>query len=120
MSARPTPRRFSDELLEAAARVDELPREDVARLLMKAAIRLRVIQQAGAKLEHIPVAAYDLLRQLARHPIKVADLYGRPSQGALDFLISRQLAERSADGAFLMITTAGNELGEIAEEPGPE
>ncbi len=41
-------RPLSDRLLEAAARIEELPLEDAARLLMKAAIRLRVVQQTGA------------------------------------------------------------------------
>jgi hypothetical protein len=34
----------------------------------------------------------------------------------MGFLISRQLAELSADGAFLMATMAGHEMGEIADE----
>jgi hypothetical protein len=84
---------------------------------MKAAVRLRVIQNVGAKLEHIPVAAYDLLRRLSRDPITVAELHGRADRSGLDFLVSRQLAQLSADGAFLMTTTAGSELGQIAEEP---
>jgi hypothetical protein len=104
-------------LLEAAARVDELSREDLARLLMKAAVRLRVIQQAGPRLEHVPVAAYELLRRLAVRPLPVAGLHARSDRTALEFLVSRQLAELSADGEFLMITMAGSELGEIADEP---
>jgi hypothetical protein len=116
MPDRSSPRRFSDDLLEAAARVDELSRDDLARLLMKAAVRLRVIQQAGPRLEHVPVAAYELLRRLAERPLRLAGLHARSDRTALEYLVSRQLAELSAEVEFMMITVAGSELGEIAEE----
>ena len=107
---------FSDILMDAALRVDELPAEELSRLLMKAAIRLRVIQQAGATLEHIPVHAYQLLRRIARGSIPGAALFSRDDTAALEFLLSRGLITKSDDGQNLVITDAGGELGEIADE----
>ena len=112
MAARP----FSDELMEAAARVRELPADEIARLLMKAAIRLRIIKDAGPNLEHIPVSAYQLLRRLSREAVPVSSLHGRDDQASLAFLTSRQLVETAADGVTLTVTPAGSELGEIAAE----
>ena len=106
---------FSDQLLEAAARVDELSRDELAKLLMKAAIRLRVLQTVGPKLEHIPVYAYHLLRRISQEPVNLATLFGRENEAAVKFLVSRDLAGKSKDG-FLTITAAGEELGEIANE----
>lgn len=107
---------FSDALMDAALRVDELPSSELARLLMKAAIRLRVIQQTGATLEHVPVHAYQLLRRIARRPINIAALFSRDDEGAIHFLLSRELIARSGDGQTFIITEAGGELGEIADE----
>jgi hypothetical protein len=102
--------------MEAAARADELTREEVARLLMKAAIRLRVIRDTGIKLEHIPVYAYHLLRRISQGPVEVATLFGREDQGVMEYLLSRELVTKSEDGRLLCITPAGEELGEIADE----
>ncbi|MEO5806718.1 hypothetical protein [Devosia sp.] len=110
------PRTFSDQLMEAAARVGELPNEEVARLMMKAAIRLRVVQETGIKLEHIPVAAYHLLRRISRGPVAASDEMGHDEEQAVGFLLSRDLIVKSDDGSQLSITAAGEELGEIADE----
>jgi hypothetical protein len=116
MADGPEPQRpFSDDLLEAAARIDELPSDAIARLLVKAAIRLRVIQQTGVKLEHIPVRAYHLLRSISRSALPVASLHGRDEEEAVRYLLTRHLATHSATG-MLTITPAGEELGEIADE----
>ena len=111
---------LSDVIMDAALRVDEIPSEELSRLLMKAAIRLRVIQQTGVKLEHIPVYAYHLLRRIARAPIAAATLHGQDDGEAVAFLISRELIRASEDGETLSITAAGEELGEIADERGLE
>jgi hypothetical protein len=111
---------LSAQLIEAAERADELPREHIAKLLMKAAIRLRVIETAGSKLEHIPVYAYHLLRRISHAPVEVSTLFGKEDEAAVAFLLSRELVTRSADGRFLRITTAGEELGEIADERGED
>lgn len=113
-------RPFSDLLLEAAARVDEMPSQELSRLLMKAAIRLRVIDQAGAKLEHIPVYAYHLLRRLSLGPVAVRTLFGGEDEGAVQFLVSRGLATTAGNGELLEITPAGQEIGEIADERDPK
>ena len=111
-----TPKTFSDQLMAAAARVGELPNEEVARLLVKAAVRLRVVHETGIKLEHIPVAAYHLLRRISRGPVAAANEGGRDEEQAVDFLLSRDLIAKSEDGTVLTITAAGEELGEIADE----
>lgn len=110
-----TPRPLSDRLLEAATRIDELSHQDVARLLVKAAIRLRTIQHTGARLEHVPVYAYHLLRRLSQGPVSVATLHGRDDEQAAAFLISRGLAAES-DARDLVPSPAGLEIGEIADE----
>jgi hypothetical protein len=110
------PKPFSDQLMEAATRAHELPREEIARLLLKAAIRLRVVQQTGVKLEHIPVSAYHLLRRISRGPVKATTRLGDEERDAVTFLLSRDLIARSEDGAVFEITAAGEELGEIADE----
>jgi hypothetical protein len=110
------PKAFSDRLMEAAARVDELPHEELAKLLMKAAIRLRVIQQTGVTLEHIPVYAYHLLRRISHGPVDTTTLFGREDEEAVAFLLSRDLIVRSEKNDLLEITRAGEELGEIADE----
>lgn len=102
--------------METATRIHELPLEDVARLLVKAAIRLRLIRQAGVNLEHIPVHAYHLLRQVSQEDFRVATLHARDDLAALEFLLSRQLVQLSPDGSRVAITAAGHELGEIAAE----
>jgi hypothetical protein len=112
-------RPLSEQLLEAAARVDEMPRDDLARLLMKAAVRLRVLADTGAPLEHVPVYAYHLLRRLSQAPVPLSILYGQDDESAVTFLHSRALATTSADGKFLTITAAGEALGEIADERQP-
>lgn len=111
----PAPRPLSDRLLEAATRIDELPHADLARLLMKAAVRLRTVRQT-TRLEHIPVYAYHLLRRISRGPVALATLFGQDDESALRYLLTRQLAEASADGALVCITDAGEELGEVADE----
>ena len=110
------PRPLSDRLLEAAARVDELPRDDLARLLMKAAIRLRAVQQTGARLEHVPVYAYHLLRRIAQAPIDKSILYGQDDRTAVAFLLSRDLIRYLDDETTIAVTPAGEEIGEIADE----
>lgn len=110
-----TTRPLSDRLLEAAARIDELPPEDIARLLMKAAVRLRTIQHTGATLEHVPVDAYHLLRRLSQGPVGLGTLHGRDDEAAVAFLLSRGLAEEPEAG-YLAPTPAGLEIGEIADE----
>lgn len=110
------PKPFSDQLMEAAARVEELSREDLARLLVKAAIRFRVIDTSGSKLEHIPVYAYHLLRRISQTPVDIATLFGQEDESAMVFLLSRELVKVSEDGKLLWITNAGSELGEIADE----
>jgi hypothetical protein len=107
---------LADILMDAALRVDEVPAAELSRLLMKAAIRLRAIQQTGATLEHIPVHAYQLLRRIARGAVSSAALFSREDAAAIAFLLSRELISRSDDGGTLMITEAGGELGEIADE----
>jgi hypothetical protein len=110
------PRRpFSDDLLQAAARIEELPPTEVARLLVKAAVRLRVIQQTGVKLEHIPVEAYHLLRSVSRAQVLASTIHGRTAEEALNFLLTRQLATVSSEGV-ITITASGEELGEVADE----
>ena len=111
-----TIRPLSDRLLEAAARIDELPHADTARLLMKAAIRLRAVQHTGAKLEHVPVYAYHLLRRITRGPLDATTLHGHEDAAAVTFLLSRDLIVRSADDQILTATAAGEEIGEIADE----
>lgn len=96
--------------------MDELSRDELARLLMKAAIRLRVIDTSGSKLEHIPVYSYHLLRRIAEAPLELDTLFGRDDEEAVTFLVSRELATRSLDGLRLEITAAGRELGEVADE----
>lgn len=110
------PKPFSDQLMEAATRAHELPREELARLLVKAAIRLRVVQQTGAKLEHIPVLAYHLLRRISRGPVTATTRLGDEEYDAVTFLLSRDLIAKSEDGGSFSITAAGEELGEIADE----
>jgi hypothetical protein len=107
---------LSAQLMEAAARIDELPHQQLARLLMKAATRLRVIQSTGPKLEHVPVYAYHLLRRISHEPIEVSTLFGKEDAAAVAFLLSRDLVTRSENGRFLKITSAGEELGEIGDE----
>jgi hypothetical protein len=107
-------RAFSDLLLEAAGRVEEIPPAELGRLLYKAAVRLRVVQVVGVRLEHIPVSAYHLLRRLAEQPIPLRSLTGRDVKAAVAFLTSRGLA--APDGLQLGITPAGQEIGEIADE----
>ena len=89
-------RAFSDLLLEAAGRVEEIPPDELGRLLYKAAVRLRVVQVVGVRLEHIPVSAYHLLRRLAEQPLSLRALTGREVKAAVAFLTSRGLA--AADG----------------------
>jgi hypothetical protein len=112
----PAKRPFSDQLMEAAARVNELPHDQLARLLMKAATRLRIIQATGSKLEHIPVYAYHLLRRISHERVEVLTLFAKSDEAAVAFLLSRDLVTQSADGRYLQITAAGEELGEIADE----
>jgi len=107
---------LSEVLMDAALLIDEMPPELLSQLLMKAAIRLRVIQQTGVKLEHIPVYAYHLLRRLSRSPVAAGTLHGQQDSDAVAFLVSRDLARLSDDGQTLSITAAGEELGEIADE----
>lgn len=107
-------RAFSDRLLEAAGRVEEIPPDELGRLLYKAAVRLRVVQVVGVRLEHIPVSAYHLLRRLAEQPLPLRSLTGREIKAAVVFLTSRDLA--APDGTQLVITPAGQEIGEIADE----
>src|SRR5690606_36154771 len=101
-------RPFSDDLLQAAARIDELPQTEVARLLVKAAVRLRGIQQTGVKLGHIPVEAHHLLRNTSRSPVLSSTIHGRTAEEALRFLLTRQLATVSGEG-MITITAAGEE-----------
>lgn len=108
-------RPFSDRLMEAAARIDELPSNEVARLLIRAAVRLR-LAQSGTRVEHIPVAAYHLLRRLSREAVPTASLHGREDEALISFLLTRHLAEASPDGSMLTITAEGEELGTIADE----
>ena len=107
---------FSDQLMEAATRADELPREEISRLLLKAAIRLRVVQQTGIKLEHIPVYAYHFLRRVSQEPVSATAPMGLEDNEAVKFLLSRDLIAASDDGALFEITAAGEELGEIVDE----
>lgn len=107
-------RPFSDLLLEAAGRVEDIPSDELGRLLYKAAVRLRAVQVVGVRLEHIPVSAYHLLRRLAEQPIPLRGLAGRDAKAAVAFLTSRGLAEDY--GSQLVITPAGQEIGEIADE----
>jgi hypothetical protein len=109
-------RPFSDVLLEAAGRIEEMSREELARLLYKAAVRLRAVQVVGVRLEHIPVPAYHLLRRLAEQPVSVRGLGGREVKAAVGFLTSRGLAALDDGGLQLVITPAGLEIGEIADE----
>jgi hypothetical protein len=107
---------LSDVLMDAALRIHEMPPELLAQLLMKAAIRLRVIQQTGIRLEHIPVYAYHLLRRISHDPVAASTIHGKQDVGAVEFLVSRELIRLSDDGQSYSITAAGEELGEIADE----
>lgn len=107
-------RPFSDVLLEAAARAEELPRAKLASLPTKAAIRLKVARSVGASVEHIPVYAYHLLRRLAERPLARRTLHGQEDDAAVDFLLSRELAV--ADAGLITATAAGSEIGVIADE----
>jgi hypothetical protein len=68
----------------------------------------------SAKLEHIPDAAYDLLRRLGQGPVPISSLHGTEDESLVDFVVSRELAERQGDN--LVITAAGKDIGEM--EPG--
>lgn len=114
------PRPFSDTLLEAAGRVGEIPPDELARLLYKAAMRLRVVQVIGVRLEHIPVSAYHLLRRLAEQPVSIRGLAGRDQEAAVRFLTSRGLAALDDEQGQLVITPSGQEIGEIADERAAE
>lgn len=114
------PRPFSDLLLEAAGRVGEIPPDELARLLYKAAVRLRVVEVVGVRLEHIPVSAYHLLRRLAERPVSLRRLTGRDQEAAVGFLTSRGLAALNDEQGKLVITPSGKEIGEIADERAAE
>jgi len=102
--------------MEAAGRVEEMPHDELARMLYKAAVRLQAVQVVGIRLEHVPVSAYHLLRQLAEGPVALRSLAGRDGATAVDFLVSRGLAEPDGRKQHLAITPAGKEIGEIADE----
>jgi hypothetical protein len=59
----------------------------------------------AARLEHVPVYAYNLLRAVTLGPIRLAALFGTDDEAAVVFLVSRGLAER--DGRNLGVTPAG-------------
>ncbi len=65
-------------------------------------------------MEYIPVYVYHLLRRLAEGAVPLASLYGSEDEGAVEFLVSRQLAERR--GSDLTITAAGCNIGLIPDE----
>lgn len=111
-------RPFSDQLMEAAGRVEDLSHDELARLLYKAAVRLRAVHVVGVRLEHVPVPAYHLLRHLAQGPVPLGSLGSRDMDTAVAFLVSRGLAEADTDARHLAITPAGREIGEIADERG--
>ena len=62
--------------------------------------------------EHIPVYAYNLLRNLNQGPVQLNSLFGTDDEGAVFFLVSRALATREADN--LVITDAGRDVGSVS------
>lgn len=109
------------ELLEHVAdEIDDVPREELQTLLRRAAFQLRAAEARGLKrLEHIPVFSYHLLRRLAQGPVCISALHGAEENYAVDFLVSRGLAQRNE--AVLSITSAGRAMGEIEDErEGPD
>jgi hypothetical protein len=67
-----------------------------------------------ARPEHIPVYSYHLLRRLGEGPVSLTTLFGTDDEGAVFFLVTRQLAERI--GQDLVITTLGKNVGELSGE----
>jgi len=61
--------------------------------------------------EHVPVYAYSLLRELSGAPVPLRRLFGTDDEGAVFFLVSRDLATRS--GSDLVITELGRAVGEV-------
>jgi len=66
----------------------------------------------GPRIEYIPVYAYNLLRTLNQAPVLLKSLFGSDDEGAVFFLVSRGLALR--DGAYLMITDGGRQVGSMS------
>ena len=65
----------------------------------------------GPRREHIPVYAYNLLRNLNHAPVLLRTLFGSDDEGAVFFLVSRGLASREAE--YLLITDAGRAVGSM-------
>jgi hypothetical protein len=69
-------------------------------------------RSSAARLEHIPVYSYHLLRRLGEGPVSLATLFGTDDEGAVFFLVTRELAERI--GQDLVITRLGKNVGELS------
>jgi hypothetical protein len=69
-------------------------------------------RSSTARPEHIPVYSYHLLRRLGEGPVSLATLFGTDDEGAVFFLVTRELAERV--GQNLVITRLGKSVGEIS------
>ncbi|RYE08090.1 MAG: hypothetical protein EOP22_14900 [Hyphomicrobiales bacterium] len=65
----------------------------------------------GPRQEFIPVYAYNLLRSLHGGKVALRTLFGTDDEGAVYFLVSRDLAVR--EGGHLMITDAGRAVGSM-------
>jgi len=61
--------------------------------------------------EHVPVYAYNLLRNLNQAPILLRTLYGSEDDGAVFFLVSRGFATR--EHLHLVITDTGRTVGSV-------
>lgn len=69
-----------------------------------------------ARLEHVPVNFYHLLRQLARGPLPLRELHGVEIEAAIVFLVSRGLARRQ--NGNLVITAGGRRIGQVPNDAG--
>jgi hypothetical protein len=70
----------------------------------------------AARLEHVPVDIYHLLRRLARGPLPLRELHGVEIEAAIGFLVSRELARRH--GGELIITPGGRRIGQVPNDSG--
>jgi len=99
-------------IVRVQAAVDAIDRA-IADEFALAADEARDAPPQGA-LEHIPVHAYHLLRRLAADTLSLTRLGGVEEAGAVQFLLSRGLAEQ-LDGS-IKATAAGRAIGEVSDE----
>lgn len=108
---------LAHKLIAAARSIGDMQPDEIAGLLLQAAIRLKAPVQSDAKLEHIPVHAYYLLRQLSQRPVTMHSLHAADDRAAVEFLLTRGLAVKSEDKLMLQETDAGQVVGEIPTQP---